>query len=99
MPAHAVPSTPEQFSRGPRLRLAAFCTLAVLAFGLSYGRSPLYTSNQNQYFLHGAARAGIGFLREDRLANTADPTLRSPRAHQPIMRPADSARSAADADA
>ena len=81
MPARAVPSTaesPRAASSGPirtrRLHLAALCTLAVLAFGLAYGQSPLYTSNQNQYFLHGAARAGIGFLSEDWLANTADPT-------------------------
>ena len=45
-----------------------------LAFALSYAQSPLYTSNQNQYFLHGLARAGAGFLRHDWLANTADPT-------------------------
>lgn len=44
------------------------------AFALSYAQSPLYTSNQNQYFLHGLARAGVGFLRDDWLANTADPT-------------------------
>ena len=42
--------------------------------GLAYGQSPLISSNQNQYFLHGAARAGIGFLRQDWLAGTADPT-------------------------
>ncbi len=45
-----------------------------LAFGLSYTQSPLYTSNQNQYFLHGLADAGYGLLQEDWLANTADPT-------------------------
>lgn len=44
-----------------------------LAFALAYSQAPLYTSNQNQYFLHGAARAGLGFLSEDWLANTADP--------------------------
>lgn len=43
-------------------------------FGLTYAQSPLYTSNQNQYFLHGAAQAGVGFLKDDWLANTADPT-------------------------
>jgi hypothetical protein len=47
---------------------------AALAFGLAYGQSPLYTSNQNQYFLHGAAQAGIGYLARDWLANTPDPT-------------------------
>jgi hypothetical protein len=43
-----------------------------LLFGLAYAQSPLYTSNQNQYFLHGAARAGIGDLARDWLANTVD---------------------------
>lgn len=45
-----------------------------LLFSLAYSQAPLYTSNQNQYFLHGAAAAGIGTLRQDWLANTADPT-------------------------
>jgi len=45
-----------------------------LAFALAYAQSPLYTSNQNQYFLHGLARAGVGFLGDDWLAHTADPT-------------------------
>ncbi len=45
-----------------------------LIFGLSYTQAPLYFSNQNQYFLHGLARAGQGFLDEDWLANTRDPT-------------------------
>jgi len=45
-----------------------------LAFALSYAQSPLYTSNQNQYFLHGLARAGLGYLRDDWLVHTAEPT-------------------------
>lgn len=45
-----------------------------LVFGVIYAQSPLYTSNQNQYFLHGLAQAGIGYLAEDWLANTRDPT-------------------------
>ena len=45
-----------------------------LAFSLAYAQSPLYTSNQNQYFLHGLARAGVGYLRDDWLAGTLDPT-------------------------
>jgi len=45
-----------------------------MLFGLAYAQSPLYTSNQNQYFLHGLARAGLGDLAEDWLAGTADPT-------------------------
>jgi len=43
-------------------------------FTVVYAQSPLFTSNQNQYFLHGLAEAGIGFLKQDWLANTLDPT-------------------------
>jgi hypothetical protein len=43
-------------------------------FAVAYTQSPLYTSNQNQYFLHGFAQAGVGFLKEDWLANTHDST-------------------------
>ena len=50
-----------------------FLFWAVL-FGVSYTQPPLYYSNQNQYFLHGLAHGGLGFLNEDWLANTADPT-------------------------
>jgi hypothetical protein len=57
-----------------RFPLAAISTLAFGALlGLAYGQAPLYTSNQNQYFLHGLAQAGRGNLRQDWLANTADP--------------------------
>jgi hypothetical protein len=48
--------------------------LLTVLFAASYTQSPLYTSNQNQYFLHGLAQAGRGFLHEDWLANTLDPT-------------------------
>jgi hypothetical protein len=48
--------------------------LAAACFAVAYGQAPLYHSNQNQYFLHGMAEAGVGQLREDWLANTADPT-------------------------
>ncbi|PWH13312.1 MAG: hypothetical protein DDG59_14555 [Anaerolineae bacterium] len=43
-------------------------------FGVAYTQSPLYSSNQNTYFLHGAACANQGDLRQDWLANTRDPT-------------------------
>jgi hypothetical protein len=43
-------------------------------FALAYAQSPLYTSNQNQYFLQGLAKAGYGDLSLDWLANTTDPT-------------------------
>jgi hypothetical protein len=45
-----------------------------LIFVFAYTQSPLYTSNQNQYFLQGLANAGQGFLQQDWLANTFDPT-------------------------
>jgi hypothetical protein len=45
-----------------------------LLFALAYGQDPLYSYNQNQYFLHGLAQAGVGLLRQDWLAGTADPT-------------------------
>jgi hypothetical protein len=51
----------------------AFLFGAVL-FGVAYTQPPLYYSNQHQYFLHGLARGGDGYLDEDWLANTADPT-------------------------
>jgi len=51
-----------------------FLMFWAIIFTLAYAQSPLYTSNQNQYFLHGLARSGLGFLSEDWLANTLDPT-------------------------
>jgi hypothetical protein len=54
-------------------RLVSVILWGVL-FTLAYGQSPLYTSNQNQYFLHGFAQAGIEYLSQDWLANTLDPT-------------------------
>ncbi len=45
-----------------------------LIFVFAYTQSPLYTSNQNQYFLQGLANTGQGFLAQDWLANTFDPT-------------------------
>lgn len=59
----------------PAWLLRLFWVAAASAiFALAYSQSPLYTSNQNQYFLHGLARAGLGSLNEDWLANTLDPT-------------------------
>ena len=43
-------------------------------FAAAYCQAPLFYSNQNQYFLHGLARAGEGTLSDDWLANTRDPT-------------------------
>ena len=53
--------------------IANFLILSAL-FAAAYTQSPLYTSNQNQYFLHGLADAGYGNLDQDWLANTLDPT-------------------------
>jgi len=47
--------------------------LLPLLFALAYRKWPLYASNQNTYFLHGLARAGVGRLADDWLARTADP--------------------------
>ena len=49
-------------------------TLVTICFSIAYAQAPLFTSNQNQYFLHGYAQAGDGFLNQDWLANTDDPT-------------------------
>jgi hypothetical protein len=56
------------------MRKIALPVLLGLLFAIAYTQSPLYTSNQNQYFLHGLAQAGLGFLEQDWLANTLDPT-------------------------
>lgn len=50
---------------------AGFLLLAVV-FGLSHGQFPLYYFVQNQHFFHGLTRAGVGLLRSDWLAGTAD---------------------------
>jgi hypothetical protein len=44
-----------------------------LVFSLAYTQSHLYNDNQNTKFLHGLAMGGLGLLREDWMANTADP--------------------------
>jgi hypothetical protein len=54
--------------------VAVFVVVIGVVFSAAYGQAPLYYSNQNQYFLHGLARAGEGHLADDWLAQTADPT-------------------------
>ena len=49
------------------LGLVSFLAVS-LVFGVIYAQSPLYTSNQNAYFLHGLANAGYGYLKLDWLA-------------------------------
>lgn len=56
------------------LRSVAYFIFWTLIFAVAYAQSPLYTSNQNQYFLHGLANTGFGVLQTDWLANTLDPT-------------------------
>jgi hypothetical protein len=58
----------------PLWRKAVTFLLLTGLFSIAYTQSPQYTSNQNQYFLHGLARAGYGFLTQDWLANTIDST-------------------------
>ncbi len=48
--------------------------LLAIAFAVAHTQSPLYFSNQNQYFLHGLADGGLGHLKRDWLATTTDPT-------------------------
>lgn len=45
-----------------------------IAFAIAHTQSPLYFSNQHQYFVHGLADGGMGSLDKDWLANTPDPT-------------------------
>lgn len=47
--------------------------LLLCALAISFEQLPLYTSNQNTYFVHGLADAGAGHLETDWLAQTADP--------------------------
>ncbi len=54
-------------------QLASYVALTLI-FGIAHTQAPLYYSNQHQYFLHGLARAKLGDLDRDWLANTADPT-------------------------
>jgi hypothetical protein len=63
--------------RGQLLRNVLFVAsypFWAIVFAICYTQAPLYYSNQNQYFLHGAAQAGLGLLDHDWLSTTADPT-------------------------
>ena len=44
-----------------------------MIFAASYTLTPLFSSNQNTYFLHGLANGKLGFLANDWMANTTDP--------------------------
>jgi hypothetical protein len=61
-------------TRAPLWLPAALSLAGIALFAAAYCQAPLYYSNQNQYFLHGLARAGEGDLADDWLAQTKDPT-------------------------
>src|SRR6266850_1468034 len=72
--ANTAIATPTQSAfRSGRRPILGFVAWTLI-FGLAYTQAPLYFSNQNQYFLHGMAQASRGYLNEDWLANTRDPT-------------------------
>ncbi|NPV42103.1 MAG: hypothetical protein HPY72_12280 [Anaerolineae bacterium] len=64
---------PQQESAFAKKNTYLINCIFLLIFIASYSLTPLFTSNQNQYFLHGMAQAGLGSLDQDWLANTADP--------------------------
>ena len=58
----------------PQRIFSTLSLLGALLFAIAHTQPQLYYSNQNQYFLHGLAQAGVGNLSADWLANTHDPT-------------------------
>ncbi len=66
--------TQHNFNPKAVLRGAAVFLAWSLNFAVAYAQAPLYTSNQNQYFLRGLTNAGLGYLHTDWLANTLDST-------------------------
>ena len=57
-----------------KLAKSLFYLFSSTGFLLSYvPQKALFYSNQNSYFLHGLANAGLGYLNKDWLANTTDP--------------------------
>jgi len=68
------PTGPLMPKAPPRFAHALEAILLAAAFAAAHTQSPLYYSNQNQYFLHGLAQGGRGQLARDWLANTRDPT-------------------------
>ena len=63
---------PSQFIDDKKYSCISMFLLMAL-FAISYTQYPLYTSNQNTYFLHGLANGGLGMLSDDWMANTTDP--------------------------
>jgi hypothetical protein len=60
------------FIKGLLIPVVGWLALS-LVFSLAYTQSHLYNDNQNTKFLHGLAMGGLGLLKEDWMANTADP--------------------------
>jgi hypothetical protein len=71
--SHSETLTQENRAHPAARRLLSFMFWTIL-FGIAYTQPRLYYSNQNQYFLHGLAQGGQGFLNADWLANSTDPT-------------------------
>lgn len=66
-------SPSDELSRDGDIRTTwSWWGLVAVLFGLSCAQFPLYHDTQNQYFFHGLLRAGVGLLRFDWLAGTAD---------------------------
>jgi hypothetical protein len=56
------------------IRRSVCFAAGLVVFAVVCCQAPLYYSNQNQYFVHGLAKSGEGYLHDDWLANTIDPT-------------------------
>jgi hypothetical protein len=73
-----VPLTPVSNRRlsGPLLNVhtVVLFLIGTALFATALGQAPLYYSNQNQYFLHGIAQVDVGYLKDDWLTQTVDPT-------------------------
>jgi hypothetical protein len=67
-------TAPAAMPGNSRFRSGLTLLFLAAAFAVAHTQAPLYYSNQNQYFLHGLAQGGRGYLERDWLANTADPT-------------------------
>ena len=63
---------PRARTTSARWRVAAF-SLVALCIGAAHVPAAVPSGNQYTYFLHGLARSGFGFLRDDWLAQTPDP--------------------------
>ncbi len=65
---------PTMGSGGQRISFSIVLLGIALLFGLAHSQHPLYSTNQNTYFLHGLTGIGESLLHEDVLAQGTDPT-------------------------